>query len=99
MDVVLNGWTFSSIVDSADAHFSVAYRTNSDSALHQSTMNPKPQEVFSGGSQELQPKRGKGRIQWQRHREAFIYSCAMYESKLQTWEDTKEFVSEADRDS
>uniref|UniRef100_A0A096ME72 CREB regulated transcription coactivator 1 n=1 Tax=Poecilia formosa TaxID=48698 RepID=A0A096ME72_POEFO len=33
------------------------YRTNSDSALHQSAMNPKPQEVFSGGSQELQPKR------------------------------------------
>uniref|UniRef100_A0A3Q1ATG4 CREB regulated transcription coactivator 1 n=1 Tax=Amphiprion ocellaris TaxID=80972 RepID=A0A3Q1ATG4_AMPOC len=35
-------------------------RTNSDSALHQSAMNPKPQEVFAGGSQELQPKRGKG---------------------------------------
>ncbi|XP_058494532.1 CREB-regulated transcription coactivator 1b isoform X4 [Solea solea] len=32
-------------------------RTNSDSALHQSTMNPKPQDVFAGGSQELQPKR------------------------------------------
>uniref|UniRef100_A0A3Q4B0K8 Uncharacterized protein n=1 Tax=Mola mola TaxID=94237 RepID=A0A3Q4B0K8_MOLML len=32
-------------------------RTNSDSALHQSTMNPKPQEVFAGGSQELQSKR------------------------------------------
>ncbi|XP_034534973.1 CREB-regulated transcription coactivator 1-like isoform X1 [Notolabrus celidotus] len=32
-------------------------RTNSDSALHQSAMNPKPQEVFVGGSQELQPKR------------------------------------------
>ncbi|XP_035990137.1 CREB-regulated transcription coactivator 1 isoform X2 [Fundulus heteroclitus] len=32
-------------------------RTNSDSALHQSAMNPKPQEVFSGGSQELQAKR------------------------------------------
>ncbi|XP_072245382.1 CREB-regulated transcription coactivator 1b [Leuresthes tenuis] len=32
-------------------------RTNSDSALHQSAMNPKPQEMFSGGSQELQPKR------------------------------------------
>lgn len=35
-------------------------RTNSDSALHQSAMNPKPQESFSGGSQELQPKRGEG---------------------------------------
>lgn len=35
-------------------------RTNSDSALHQSTMNPKPQEMFAGGSQELQPKRGNG---------------------------------------
>ncbi|KAM8887873.1 CREB-regulated transcription coactivator 1b [Synchiropus picturatus] len=35
-------------------------RTNSDSALHQSTMNPKPPEVFSGGSQELQPKRVHG---------------------------------------
>uniref|UniRef100_A0AAV2KU43 CREB-regulated transcription coactivator 1 n=1 Tax=Knipowitschia caucasica TaxID=637954 RepID=A0AAV2KU43_KNICA len=31
--------------------------TNSDSALHQSTMNPKPQDLFTGGSQELQPKR------------------------------------------
>ncbi|XP_034534974.1 CREB-regulated transcription coactivator 1-like isoform X2 [Notolabrus celidotus] len=35
-------------------------RTNSDSALHQSAMNPKPQEVFVGGSQELQPKRVPG---------------------------------------
>ncbi|XP_068445909.1 CREB-regulated transcription coactivator 1b isoform X4 [Clinocottus analis] len=35
-------------------------RTNSDSALHQSAMNPKPQEVFAGGSQELQPKRAPG---------------------------------------
>ncbi|XP_036378224.1 CREB-regulated transcription coactivator 1b isoform X1 [Megalops cyprinoides] len=32
-------------------------RTNSDSALHQSTMNPTPQDTFTGGSQELQPKR------------------------------------------
>ncbi|XP_023860212.1 CREB-regulated transcription coactivator 1-like isoform X2 [Salvelinus sp. IW2-2015] len=32
-------------------------RTNSDSALHQNTMNPVPQDVFAGGSQELQPKR------------------------------------------
>ncbi|XP_063075208.1 CREB-regulated transcription coactivator 1 [Engraulis encrasicolus] len=30
-------------------------RTNSDSALHQSTLNPASQE-FAGGSQELQPK-------------------------------------------
>lgn len=42
------------------SHLSHTYRTNSDSALHQSAMNPKPQEVFAGGSQELQPKRGKG---------------------------------------
>ncbi|KAM7409618.1 hypothetical protein PAMA_001212 [Pampus argenteus] len=35
-------------------------RTNSDSALHQSAMNPKPQETFAGGSQELQPKRVPG---------------------------------------
>ncbi|KAM8875145.1 CREB-regulated transcription coactivator 1b isoform 2-T2 [Spinachia spinachia] len=35
-------------------------RTNSDSALHQSAMNPKPQEVFAGGSQELLPKRVPG---------------------------------------
>ncbi|XP_061634927.1 CREB-regulated transcription coactivator 1b isoform X2 [Phyllopteryx taeniolatus] len=35
-------------------------RTNSDSALHQSAMNPKSQEVFAGGSQELQPKRVPG---------------------------------------
>ncbi|XP_035267843.1 CREB-regulated transcription coactivator 1-like isoform X3 [Anguilla anguilla] len=32
-------------------------RTNSDSALHQSTMNPTPQDSFTGGSQDLQPKR------------------------------------------
>uniref|UniRef100_A0A672JQC4 CREB regulated transcription coactivator 1 n=1 Tax=Salarias fasciatus TaxID=181472 RepID=A0A672JQC4_SALFA len=38
-------------------HLSNTSRTNSDSALHQSAMNPKPQEVFAGGSQELQPKR------------------------------------------
>ncbi|XP_071347608.1 CREB-regulated transcription coactivator 1 isoform X2 [Trachinotus anak] len=32
-------------------------RTNSDSALHQSTITPAQQACFSGGSQELQPKR------------------------------------------
>ncbi|KAJ8408351.1 hypothetical protein AAFF_G00257650 [Aldrovandia affinis] len=32
-------------------------RTNSDSALHQSTMSPSPQDTFTGGSQDLQPKR------------------------------------------
>ncbi|KPP75187.1 CREB-regulated transcription coactivator 1-like [Scleropages formosus] len=32
-------------------------RTNSDSALHQSTMNPPAQDSFAGGSQDLQPKR------------------------------------------
>ncbi|XP_030630033.1 CREB-regulated transcription coactivator 1 [Chanos chanos] len=32
-------------------------RTNSDSALHQSTLNPAPQDTFAGGSQDLQPKR------------------------------------------
>ncbi|XP_016331557.1 CREB-regulated transcription coactivator 1-like isoform X5 [Sinocyclocheilus anshuiensis] len=31
-------------------------RTNSDSALHQSTFNPNPQDAFAGGSQDLQPK-------------------------------------------
>ncbi|XP_029380120.1 CREB-regulated transcription coactivator 1 isoform X6 [Echeneis naucrates] len=32
-------------------------RTNSDSALHQSTITPAQQASFTGGSQELQPKR------------------------------------------
>ncbi|XP_028987005.1 CREB-regulated transcription coactivator 1 isoform X2 [Betta splendens] len=32
-------------------------RTNSDSALHQSTLTPVLQASFTGGSQELQPKR------------------------------------------
>uniref|UniRef100_A0AAY4AMR0 Uncharacterized protein n=1 Tax=Denticeps clupeoides TaxID=299321 RepID=A0AAY4AMR0_9TELE len=32
-------------------------RTNSDSALHQSTLNPTPQDAFAGGPQSLQPKR------------------------------------------
>ncbi|KAL1265498.1 hypothetical protein QQF64_003525 [Cirrhinus molitorella] len=31
-------------------------RTNSDSALHQSAVNPAPQDTFVGGSQELQTK-------------------------------------------
>ncbi|XP_051528134.1 CREB-regulated transcription coactivator 1-like isoform X1 [Myxocyprinus asiaticus] len=31
-------------------------RTNSDSALHQSAVNPGPQDTFVGGSQELQSK-------------------------------------------
>uniref|UniRef100_A0A8D2MBW2 Transducer of regulated CREB activity middle domain-containing protein n=1 Tax=Zonotrichia albicollis TaxID=44394 RepID=A0A8D2MBW2_ZONAL len=34
-------------------------RTNSDSALHQSTMTPAQQESFSGGSQDMQQKRGE----------------------------------------
>ncbi|XP_051984907.1 CREB-regulated transcription coactivator 1 isoform X2 [Xyrauchen texanus] len=35
-------------------------RTNSDSALHQSTLNQNPQDAFTGGSQELQLKQGTG---------------------------------------
>ncbi|XP_052471998.1 CREB-regulated transcription coactivator 1 isoform X2 [Carassius gibelio] len=35
-------------------------RTNSDSALHQSTYNPNPQDAFAGGSQDFQPKQGTG---------------------------------------
>ncbi|XP_058617253.1 CREB-regulated transcription coactivator 1 isoform X3 [Onychostoma macrolepis] len=35
-------------------------RTNSDSALHQSTLNPNPQDAFAGGSQDFQPKQGTG---------------------------------------
>ncbi|XP_067309877.1 CREB-regulated transcription coactivator 1 isoform X3 [Pseudorasbora parva] len=31
-------------------------RTNSDSALHQSTLNPNSQDAFAGGSQDLLPK-------------------------------------------
>ncbi|CAK6972129.1 CREB-regulated transcription coactivator 1b [Scomber scombrus] len=43
---------------SVDKHGHTSWRrTNSDSALHQSAMNPKPQDMFAGGSQELQPKR------------------------------------------
>lgn len=34
----------------------VCCRTNSDSALHQSAVNPAPQDTFVGGSQELQLK-------------------------------------------
>ncbi|KTG38112.1 hypothetical protein cypCar_00004202 [Cyprinus carpio] len=34
----------------------VCCRTNSDSALHQSAVNPDPQDTFVGGSQELQSK-------------------------------------------
>lgn len=39
--------------------YTIVSRTNSDSALHQSAMNPTQQDAFVGGSQELQPKRGK----------------------------------------
>ncbi|XP_051554215.1 CREB-regulated transcription coactivator 1 isoform X2 [Myxocyprinus asiaticus] len=35
-------------------------RTNSDSALHQSTLNQNPQDAFTGGSQESQLKQGTG---------------------------------------
>ncbi|XP_067309876.1 CREB-regulated transcription coactivator 1 isoform X2 [Pseudorasbora parva] len=34
-------------------------RTNSDSALHQSTLNPNSQDAFAGGSQDLLPKQGE----------------------------------------
>ncbi|KAH0625778.1 hypothetical protein JD844_034022 [Phrynosoma platyrhinos] len=34
-------------------------RTNSDSALHQSTMTPAQAEPFSAGSQDMQQKRGE----------------------------------------
>lgn len=54
------------------SHLSNTYRTNSDSALHQSAMNPKPQEVFAGGSQELQPKRGNGGSSY-KHTEPLLF--------------------------
>lgn len=57
-------------------------RTNSDSALHQSAMNPKPQEVFAGGSQELQPKRVPGTENSE--------SNADKDAQKQLWEDKKE---------
>ncbi|XP_069009457.1 CREB-regulated transcription coactivator 1b isoform X4 [Embiotoca jacksoni] len=67
-------------------------RTNSDSALHQSAMNPKPQEVFAGGSQELQPKRvllltvpGTENSE----------SCADKDAQKQLWDDKKDDSSEA----
>lgn len=46
----------------AEAHcFSPLPRTNSDSALHQSTMTPTQPEPFTGGSQDAHQKRGIGR--------------------------------------
>ncbi|XP_077391423.1 CREB-regulated transcription coactivator 1b isoform X2 [Festucalex cinctus] len=56
-------------------------RTNSDSALHQSTMNPKPQEVFAGGSQELQPKRVPGTES--------LETNADSDAQKQLWDDRK----------
>ncbi|XP_077440855.1 CREB-regulated transcription coactivator 1b isoform X2 [Vanacampus margaritifer] len=56
-------------------------RTNSDSALHQSTMNPKPQEVFAGGSQELQPKRVPGTES--------LETNADSDAQKQLWDDEK----------
>ncbi|XP_059197306.1 CREB-regulated transcription coactivator 1b isoform X2 [Centropristis striata] len=57
-------------------------RTNSDSALHQSAMNPKPQEVFAGGSQELQPKRVPGTENSE--------SNADEDAQKQLWDDKKD---------
>ncbi|XP_042369494.1 CREB-regulated transcription coactivator 1b isoform X2 [Plectropomus leopardus] len=57
-------------------------RTNSDSALHQSAMNPKPQEVFAGGSQELQPKRVPGTESSE--------SNADKDAQKQLWDDKKD---------
>uniref|UniRef100_UPI0037E7E9B6 CREB-regulated transcription coactivator 1b n=1 Tax=Semicossyphus pulcher TaxID=241346 RepID=UPI0037E7E9B6 len=57
-------------------------RTNSDSALHQSAMNPKPQEVFAGGSQELQPKRVPGTDDSE--------SNADKDGQKQLWDDKKD---------
>ena len=46
----------------AEAHcLSPLPRTNSDSALHQSTMTPTQPEPFTGGSQDAHQKRGIGR--------------------------------------
>ncbi|KAE8294042.1 CREB-regulated transcription coactivator 1 [Larimichthys crocea] len=56
--------------------------TNSDSALHQSAMNPKPQEVFAGGSQELQPKRVPGTENSE--------SNADKDAQEQLWDDKKD---------
>ncbi|XP_075896795.1 CREB-regulated transcription coactivator 1b isoform X2 [Nelusetta ayraudi] len=62
-------------------------RTNSDSALHQSAMNPKPQEMFAGGSQELQPKRVPGTESSE--------SNADKDVQEQLWDDKKEDLSNA----
>ena len=39
-------------------YISLSPRTNSDSALHQSTMTPSQAESFTGGSQDAHQKRG-----------------------------------------
>ncbi|KAK2835361.1 hypothetical protein Q5P01_015845 [Channa striata] len=57
-------------------------RTNSDSALHQTAMNRKPQEVFAGGSQELQPKRVPGTENSE--------SSGEKDAQKQLWDDEKE---------
>ncbi|CAK6972130.1 CREB-regulated transcription coactivator 1b isoform X2 [Scomber scombrus] len=57
-------------------------RTNSDSALHQSAMNPKPQDMFAGGSQELQPKRVPGTENSE--------SNADKDAQEQLWDDEKD---------
>ncbi|XP_077964383.1 CREB-regulated transcription coactivator 1b isoform X2 [Gasterosteus aculeatus] len=61
-------------------------RTNSDSALHQSAMNPKAQEVFAGGSQELQPKRAPGAETSE--------SSADEDLQKQLWDDKKDESSQ-----
>ncbi|XP_073332804.1 CREB-regulated transcription coactivator 1b isoform X2 [Pagrus major] len=63
-------------------------RTNSDSALHQSAMNPKPQEVFAGGSQELQPKRVPGT-------ENSESNADNKDAQDQLWDDKKDDSSKA----
>ncbi|XP_051232483.1 CREB-regulated transcription coactivator 1b isoform X2 [Dicentrarchus labrax] len=62
-------------------------RTNSDSALHQSAMNPKPQDVFAGGSQELQPKRVPGTENSE--------SNADKDAQEQLWDDKKDDSSKS----
>lgn len=65
---------------------SLLLRTNSDSALHQSTMTPTQPEPFTGGSQDAHQKRGISRHMGSQRSQAYRWRDLPGKSQWVVWD-------------
>ncbi|XP_006008652.1 CREB-regulated transcription coactivator 2 isoform X2 [Latimeria chalumnae] len=69
-------------------------RTNSDSALHTSVMNPNPQDPFAGASQGMSQSRRSGQLDGEMDNKAFLFPVPPIDENLL---DAKKFTTASTR--